>query len=101
MAKISSHILARYAADAALEIDGVAQLAGTPLHLHKPVRVSEEEGVTRIELRLVMDWGASIPDVAVAVQQRVGEYLEQMARVRPGWVDVVVEAIATHEPGPN
>lgn len=84
-AAISAEILARYAGDAAREVDGVHALAG-----RRPVKV---EGL-RVEVRLEVNWGASIPAVGAAVQARVREYLERMARIEPWSVDVVVEAIA-------
>jgi uncharacterized alkaline shock family protein YloU len=101
MATISSHILARYAADAALEIDGVERLAGSAFPLHRPVRISEEGGATHVELHLVVAWGASIPDVGRGVQRRVAAYLEQMAKVQPGRIDVVVDEIAPAEVSPS
>ena len=46
-----------------------------------------------MELRLAVDWGASIPSVGRAVQQRVREYLERMADVDAGTIDVVVDEV--------
>ena len=87
-ASISSDILARYAGDAALEVDGVRRLAG-----RHGVKVEGDEGEVRVELHLVVDWGASIPDVGRTVQQRVAEYLDNMADVRPASVEIVVDEI--------
>src|SRR5207253_1898192 len=47
MATISSDILARYAADAAREVDGVLGLVESALHRHKGVRVVAEDGHVR------------------------------------------------------
>jgi uncharacterized alkaline shock family protein YloU len=80
-ASISSDILARYAADAACEVEGV--------HAARKVKV----GADRIELRLTVDWGFSIPAVAREVQARVGEYLVRMADLEQD-VDVVVDRVA-------
>ena len=57
-ASISTEILARYAADAAREVDGVRGLADSPLPRKHAVRVSGENGAVRIELHLVTEWGA-------------------------------------------
>jgi uncharacterized alkaline shock family protein YloU len=92
-ASISTEILARYAADAAREVDGVRGLADSPLPRRHAVRVSGENGAVRVELHLVIEWGASIPTVGRRVQQRVREYLRNMADVDPAVVEVVVDSV--------
>jgi len=87
-ASISSDILARYAADAANEVEGVRALAG-----RRSVRIDEAEGVVRVELHVGVDWGYPIGDVGRAVQDRVGEYLGRMADLAPASVDVVVDEV--------
>ena len=94
MATISSDILARYAADAARDVDGVRRLIESPLPRQKGVRVLDEDGAVRVELHLEVEWGASIHEVGRAVQERVADYLGQMAQVSPERVDVVVDAVA-------
>jgi uncharacterized alkaline shock family protein YloU len=86
-ATIATDILARYAADAACEVDGVRALAG-----RRGVRISGK-GAARVELHLVAEQGASIPELGRVVQARVREYLASMADVEPATVDVVVDAI--------
>ena len=92
-ATISADILARYAADAALEVAGVTGLVGRQLPPRPGVRVKESDGRVEIELHLGVAWGASIPDVGRAVQARVREYLDRMADVDLATVDVVVDEI--------
>jgi uncharacterized alkaline shock family protein YloU len=92
-ASISTEILARYAADAAREVDGVRGLADSPLPRKQAVRVSDDNGAVRVELHLVTEWGASIPAVGRLVQARVREYLRSMADVEPAAVEVVVDAV--------
>ena len=87
-ASISADVLASYAADAAREVDGVRGFPG-----RRAIRVSEEDGHVVVELHLDVDWGASIPEVAAAVQSRVREYLARMADVEAPRVDVVVDEI--------
>jgi len=87
-ASISTEILARYAADAAGEVEGVRSLAG-----RRGVKVGEQDGVVRVELHLAVDWGASIPAVARTVQDRVREYLGRMADVEPEVVDVTIDEV--------
>ena len=92
-ASISSDILAGYAADAAREVKGVRALVESRLQRHRGVRVNGEPGAVHVEVHLETDWGASIPDVAREVQQRVREYLARMADVEPEAVDVVVDDV--------
>jgi uncharacterized alkaline shock family protein YloU len=47
----------------------------------------------RVELHVVTEWGASIPAVGRRVQERVREYLHNMADVEPAAVEVVVDAV--------
>jgi uncharacterized alkaline shock family protein YloU len=90
---ISPEILARYAADAALEVEGVRGLVESALHRHKGVRIEHEDGAVAVELHLAVDWGANVPELGAATQRHVGDYLLRMAGVRPARVDVVVDEI--------
>jgi uncharacterized alkaline shock family protein YloU len=92
-ASISADILARYAADAALEVEGVLGLAESPLPRRRAVRISGGDGAVRVELHLVADWGAPLPTLGRRVQERVREYLGSMADVEPAAVDVVVDGV--------
>jgi uncharacterized alkaline shock family protein YloU len=87
-ASISTDILARYAADAAREVEGVRDVPA-----RRGVRIAADDGAVHVELHLAVDWGASIPAVGREVQSRVREYLERMADVDPAAVDVVVEEV--------
>ena len=86
-ATIATDILARYAADAALEVEGVRAIAG-----RRGVRVSGKETI-RIEIHVVAQRDASLPALGRAVQSRVRRYLSSMADVEPTSVDVVVDAV--------
>ena len=92
-AVISPDVLASYAADAARDVDGVRGLVESAIPRHKGVRISEEDGRVRVELHLAVEWGSSVPVVGREVQQRVAAYLEQMAKVEPESVDVIVDEI--------
>jgi uncharacterized alkaline shock family protein YloU len=80
---ISPEVLARYAADAAAEVPGV----------HTKQRRGARVNGLEIEVHVVIDYGASVPDVAAEVQRRVVEYLARMADVKPTSVDVVVDDV--------
>ena len=87
-------MLSRYAADAALAVDGVRGLVERALPYRRGVKLDEEDGRVTVELRLAVEWGASIPAVGREVQQRVREYLKRMADVEADSVDVVVDEVA-------
>ncbi len=85
--QVSPDVVARYAADAAREVEGVI---GVVEGVRKGVRV-EDGG--QVELHLSVRFGVSIPEVGAAVQQRVADYLERMTDIRPASVDVVVDEV--------
>ncbi len=90
---ISQEVLARYAADAARDVDGVAGLAESALHRGRGVIFSGDAAVPAVEIHLELEWGRSSTAVATEVQRRVAEYLERMANLTPASVDVVVDGI--------
>jgi uncharacterized alkaline shock family protein YloU len=93
-ASISPDVLARYATDAALEVEGVHALVGSHLPRHRPVRIVQgDDGRISVELHLALEWGASFGAVGAEVQARVAEYLARMADLEPARVDVVVDDV--------
>jgi uncharacterized alkaline shock family protein YloU len=80
---ISPDVLARYAADAAAELQGV----------HTKQRRGAKVVGSDVEVHIVVDYGANIPSVAASVQQRVSDYLAHMADARPSAVHVVVDDV--------
>ena len=86
-ASISPDILARYAGDAAREVEGVRDVR------KRGVKVSGSNGAVRVEVHVNVEWGASIPALGRDVQARVREYLLRMADVDRATVDVVVDEI--------
>jgi uncharacterized alkaline shock family protein YloU len=86
-ASISPDILARYAGDAAREVDGVRDVR------KRGVKVSGSNGALRVEIHVNAEWGASIPALGREVQTRVREYLLHMADVDRATVDVIVDEI--------
>ena len=90
---ISADILASYAADAALGIEGVRGLVEGPRSRHHGVKVTTEDTAVAVELHLAVDWGANVPEIGAAVQLRVAEYLSTMADLTPATVDVIIDDI--------
>lgn len=85
---ISSDVLARYAGDAALEVEGVSGLARDAAEVTR-----DAGGSVDVDVHVELVWGAAAETVARGVQERVSEYVERMANVRVGSVDVLVEAV--------
>jgi uncharacterized alkaline shock family protein YloU len=83
---VSSDVVARYAADAAREVDGVTGLVEG---VRKGIRIEGDE----LELHVAVRFGVSIPEVGAAVQRGVADYLERMTNVRPAAVHVTVEEV--------
>ena len=93
-ASISPEVIARYARDAALEVEGVHKLVEGHLPRHRGVRIATaDDGAVTIELHLALDWGSNFSDVGRAVQERVAGYLGRMADLPLGRVDVVVDEV--------
>ena len=93
-ALISHDVLARYAADAAREVAGVARPRREPAP--GAARRADRRGgaaASRSSCTSASSWGASIPEVGRSVQRRVADYLARMADVRPASVDVVVDEV--------
>jgi uncharacterized alkaline shock family protein YloU len=80
---ISADVLARYAADAAAEVPGV----------HTKQRRGARVAGNEVEVHLVVDYGADIPQVAAEVQRHVVLYLQRMADLTPTVVNVVVDDV--------
>ncbi len=80
---ISPEVLGRYAADAAAEVPGV----------HTKQRRGARVAGGEVEVHLVVDYGADIPQVAAEVQRRVVDYLQRMADLTPTAVNVVVDDV--------
>ena len=94
---ISPDVLARYAADAAREVDGVAGLSNARRR-GKAVVVSGDEDTLAIAFTLELEWGRNAAEVAREVQVRVSEYLAKMADVTPASVDVVFDSVTPPPP---
>jgi len=93
-ASISPEVIARYASDATLEVEGVRRLVERHLPRHRGVRIaSTEAGAVTIELHVSLEWGAAFADVGRVVQERVAGYLARMADLQPERIDVLVDEI--------
>ncbi len=80
---IAPDVLGRYAADAAAEVPGV----------HTKQRRGARIAGGEVEVHLVVDYGADIPQVAAEVQRHVIDYLKRMADLTPAAVNVIVDDV--------
>ena len=83
---ISAEVLARYAGDAAQEVNGVSDLT-------RGAEVTRGSETAEVVVHLELEWGAASEAVARQVQERVAEYLGRMADLEVRSVDVVVERV--------
>ena len=96
---ISPDVLARYAGDAAREVDGVAGLASSHRSGRtRAVAISGDEDTLAVSMQLELEWGSSAAQVAGEVQKRVSEYLARMANVTPASVDVTFDTVSAPPP---
>jgi uncharacterized alkaline shock family protein YloU len=95
---ISPDVLARYAADAARGVPGVADVEEGHLHRGKGVAVSGDENTLAVAIGLELEWGRSAPEIGREAQRRIAEYLERMANVSPVSIDVVFDAVSSSPP---
>jgi uncharacterized alkaline shock family protein YloU len=97
-ALISPEVLARYAADAAREVEGVRRVAGGHVRRQPAVKVELREGGVWVQVPVVLEYGIAIAPVAREVQRRVRRYLKVMADVYPAAVEIVVAGIEPEQP---
>lgn len=105
---ISQRAISLLAAKAARTVTGVADLEATfaetaalKMGRHKPsygVEIMIHEQEVEITLRLVICYGCRIPDVALAVQQKVKHEVEQMTAYQVSAVHIDVQGIDFDHP---
>lgn len=100
---ISDEVVAVIASLAASEVKGVAGMAGGVAggfaellgkkNLSKGVKITNNEGKITLELAIIVQYGAKIPDVAWEVQDKVKGEVEAMTDLEIAAVNVAVEGI--------
>ena len=103
--QISTEVIAKIARCAALEIEGVADVACGKQNkklkdlleiasIQPPVAVEMRDGTAGITLNLMVDAGAKIPAVAEKVQENVKNAVQNMTNVTVSRVDLVIAGLA-------
>jgi len=105
--RVADEVVCVIAGLAATEAKGVASLAGNITNssipkkgakaLSKGVRVNLEEGKVNVDLALTIDYGYSVPEVSLDVQERVKSSIESMTGIEVGEVNIRVEDVLVDE----
>ncbi len=100
---IAEEVVAKIAGMAALEVEGVAAMSGnnttdmigklSGASLARGVRVEVEDGVTTIDLILVLTYDCSIPKVSKEVQEKVKAAIENMTGLEVSDVNVKIAGV--------
>lgn len=103
--RISSEVVSIIASNAALEVEGVASLGGSlagnisqVLGRKNPfkgikVEVAENRNVN-IDLHIIVEYGARIPDVAWKIQERIKQNVELMTGLHVEEINIHVQGVS-------
>ena len=106
--KISSDVIAVIAGVAVSEVEGVYGMAGGfaggitevlkgKKNLAKGIKVEEENGKAKIDVNIIVEYGARIPDVAFEIQNRVKTAVGNMTGLKVEEVNVHVQGVNTEK----
>ena len=102
--KISNDVVATYAGIAVSEVEGVYSMAGGfsssfteafsgKKNLSKGIKVDVGEKSTKIDVNIIVKYGARIPDVAYEIQTRIKKSVEAMTDLKVLEVNVHVQGV--------
>ncbi len=102
--KISNETVATYAGIAVSEVSGVYGMAGGfasgitesfmgKKNLAKGIKVDVEEKNAKIDVSIIVEYGARIPEVAFEIQSRVKKSVENMTGLKVLEVNVHVQGV--------
>ena len=104
--QIASDVIAVVAGVAVSEVEGVYSMAGGfaggitevlkgKKNLAKGIKVETEENKAKIDVNIIVEYGARIPDVAFEIQNRVKKAVESMTGLNVVEVNVHVQGVNT------
>ena len=103
--KISDDVVATIAGKAALEVKGVYAMFGGlaggisevfgKKNYTKGIKVENTEKALKIDVNIIVEYGARIPDVAYEIQNRVKKAIENMTGLKIEEVNVHVQGVNT------
>ena len=104
--KIANDVVAVIAGVAVSEVPGVASMAGGfaggisevlsgKKNLSKGIKVDTDEKEVKIDVNIIVEYGARIPDVAFEIQNKVKKSVESMTGLKVEEVNVHVQGVNT------
>ena len=107
--QISDDVVAVISGMAASEVQGVAEMAGGfaggisevlsgKKNMAKGIKVDIQENETKIDVNIIVEYGARIPDVAFEIQKRIKASVESMTGLKVTEVNVHVQGVNTSVP---
>ena len=106
--RVADEVVSVIAGLAATDIEGIAGMSGGLVggiaemlgrkNLSKGVKVEVGEREAAVDLYIIVKFGVRIPEVALNVQERVKEAIEQMTGLKVVEVNVHVQGVAMDEP---
>lgn len=103
--KIADDVVAIIAGKAASEVAGVFSMSGGfaegitevfgKKNLSKGIKVDVQENKAKIDVNIIVEYGARIPDVAFEIQNRVKKAVEGMTGLEVQEVNVHVQGVNT------
>lgn len=110
--QIADDVVAVIAGKAVSEVSGVASMAGGfaggisevlsgKKNLSKGIKVDVGEKEATIDVNIIVEYGARIPDVAFEIQSRVKKAVEAMTGLKVSSVNVHVQGVKTSEEKEN
>ena len=105
--QISDDVVSVTAGMAAAEVPGVSEMAGGfaggisevlsgKKNMSKGIKVDVQEKNTKIDVNIIVEYGARIPDVAFEIQKRVKKSVESMTGLTVTEVNVHVQGVNTN-----
>ena len=101
--KIASDVVATYAGIAVSEVEGVYGMSGGfagftealsgKKNLSKGIKVDMGEKSAKIDVNIIVEYGARIPDVAYEIQSRIKKSVEAMTDLKVLEVNVHVQGV--------
>ena len=104
--QISNDVVAVIAGVAVSEVQGVSGMSGGfaggitevlsgKKNLAKGIKVEINEGIAKIDVNIIVEYGSRIPDVAFEIQNRVKKSVENMTGLKVEEVNVHVQGVNT------
>ena len=95
--KISNDVIATIAGLAALEVEGVETITTFTDKLLKNnngVKIQIEEEDVNLDIMVMIDFGISIPDIALKIQENVKNTVETMTGLKVSQVNIHIQGIS-------